>query len=214
MGRYIVSFFSVRAFIVGLSPKRAQLAWEIRLRMVQPDQTESSAAPPAEEDFSPLAELGIAPARRSLVRRLLRVAGIAALVGYFGFAAVVLALRFWILPQIEEHPEGIAQIISRNIGQRVSIGSVDSGWQRLRPYLALTDVRLYDQEGRVALSLPSVSCTVSWDSLAFGTLRFNSLSLDKPHLNIRRDNAGTLYVAGVRLDPEIGGGGFTNWLLA
>src|ERR1035437_6295140 len=169
MGRYIVSFFSVRAFIVGLSPKPAQPAWEIRLRMVQPDQTETSATPPAEEDFSPLAELGLAPARRGVVRRLLRVAGIAALVVYFGFAAVVLALRFWILPQIENHPEGIGQIISRNIGQRVSIGSVDSGWQRLRPYLALTDVRLYDQEGRVALSLPAVSCTLSWDSLVFGT---------------------------------------------
>ena len=182
--------------------------------MVQPDQTENSVTPPAEEDFSPLAELGVAPERRSLVRRLLRIAGIAALVVYFAFAAVVLALRFWILPQIEQHPEAIAEVISRNIGQRVSIGSVDSGWQRLRPFLALTDVRLYDQEGRVALSLPSVSCTLSWDSIAFGALRFESLSLDKPDLNIRRDNAGTLYVAGVRLDPAETGGGFTNWLLA
>lgn len=182
--------------------------------MVQPDQTETSATLSAEEDSSPLAELGVAPARRSLVRRMLRIAGIAALVVYFGFAAVVLALRFWILPQIEEHPEAIAEVISRNIGQRVSIGSVDSGWQRLRPYLDLTDVRLYDQEGRVALSLRSVSCTLSWESLAFGALRFDSLSLDKPDLNIRRDNAGTLYVAGVRLDPEAAGGGITNWLLA
>jgi uncharacterized protein (TIGR02099 family) len=182
--------------------------------MVQPNQTETSATPPAEEDFSPLAELGVAPARSGLVRRLLRIGGIAALVIYFGFAAMVLALRFWILPQIEDHPEAIAQVISRNIGQRVSIGSVDSGWQRLRPYLDLTDVRLYDTEGRVALSLPAVSCTLSWDSLAFGALRFDSLSLDKPNLNIRRDNAGTLYVAGVKLNPEAAGGGFSDWLLA
>lgn len=181
--------------------------------MVPPEYTETSAAPPAGEEFSPLAELGVAPARRSFVRRLLRVAGIAALALYFGFAALVLALRFWILPQLEQHPEAIAQVISRNIGQRVSIGSVDSGWQRLRPYLDLTDVRLYDQEGRVALSLRAVSCTLSWDSFAFGTLRFDSLSLDKPDLNMRRDPAGTLYVAGVRLDPEAAGGGFANWLL-
>lgn len=182
--------------------------------MVPPEHTESSAAPPAGEEFSPLAELGVAPARRSFVRRLLRVAGIAALALYFGFAALVLTLRFWILPQLEEHPEAIAQAISRNIGQRVSIGSVESGWQRLRPYLDLTEVRLYDKEGRVALSLPSVSCTLSWDSFAFGALRFDSLSLDKPDLNMRRDPAGTLYVAGVRLDPEAAGGGFANWLLA
>ena len=182
--------------------------------MVQPDQTETSATASAEEDFSPLAELGVAPQRRSLVRRLLRFAGIAALVAYFGFAAVVLALRFWILPQIEEHPELIAQAISRNINQRVSIGGADSGWQRLRPYLALTDLRLYDQEGRVALSLPSVSLTVSWDSLAFGALRFHSLILDKPHLSIRRDLAGAVYVAGVKLNTENAGAGFSDWLLA
>jgi uncharacterized protein (TIGR02099 family) len=182
--------------------------------MVQPDQTESSATPSEAEDFSPLAELGVAPQRRPLVRRLLRVTGITALILYFGFAAVLLALRFWILPQIEDHPELIAQAISRNIGQRVSIGSVDSGWQRLRPYLALTDLRLYDSDGRIALSLPSVSCTLSWDSLVFGTLRFNSLSLDRPDLNIRRDQAGTLYVAGVKLNAQAAGAGFSEWLMA
>ena len=182
--------------------------------MVQPDQTETSAAPSESEDFSPLAELGVAAERRNLVRRLLRFAGIAALVVYFGFAAVVLTLRFWILPQIEDRPELIAGVISRNIGQRVSIGSVDSGWQRLRPYLALTELRLYDNAGRVALSLPSVSCTLSWDSLVFGALRFHSLSLDKPLLNIRRDEAGGVFIAGVRLNTEDAGAGFSDWLLA
>jgi uncharacterized protein (TIGR02099 family) len=182
--------------------------------MAQPDQTATSVTPPAEEDFSPLAELGVARAQRGLVRKLLRIAGIGALIVYFGFAAIVLALRFWVLPQIEDHPEAVAQIISRNIGQRVSIRSVDSGWQRLRPYLDLADVQLYDQEGRVALSLPAVSCTLSWDSLAFGELRFNSLSLDKPNLNVRRDTSGALHVAGVKLNPEDAGGGFVNWLLA
>ena len=182
--------------------------------MVPPDQPESNVAPPAEEDFSPLAELGVAPERRGLVRRLLRFAGIAALVVYFGFAVVVLALRFWILPQIEDRPELVTQAISRNIGQRVGIGGVDTGWQGLRPYLALTELQLYDKEGRVALSLPSVSLTVSWDSLVFGTLRLHSLFLDKPQLNIRRDPAGTVYVAGVKLNTEDTGAGFSDWLLA
>ena len=182
--------------------------------MVRSDQTDTSPTPSAAEDFSPLAELGVAPERRSLVRRLLRFAGIAALTAYFVFAAVVLALRFWILPQIEQHPELIAQAISRNIGQRVSIGSVDSGWQGLRPYLALTELRLYDRDDRIALSLPAVSCTLSWDSFAFGALRFNSLSLDKPKLNIRRDPQGVLYVAGLKLNTEDAGAGFSEWLLA
>ncbi|MBE0614800.1 MAG: TIGR02099 family protein [Burkholderiales bacterium] len=182
--------------------------------MAQSEQTEDEAAASEKEDFSPLAELGIAPQKRSLVRRLLRFFGFAALFAYFAFAAVVLGLRFWILPQIEEHPELISQAISRNIGQRVSIGSVDSGWQRLRPYLALTDLRLYDNEGRVALSLPSASCTLSWESLAFGVLRFHSLAFDKPQLNIRRDQRGAVYVAGVRLNTETAGEGFSGWLLA
>ena len=81
--------------------------------MVQPDQAESSATPPAEEEYSPLAELGLPPQRRGIARRLLRFFGIATLVAYFGFAAVVLALRFWILPQIEDHPEAVAEVIPR-----------------------------------------------------------------------------------------------------
>ena len=178
--------------------------------MAQSEQAEDRAVASDAEDF----ELGVAPQRRGLVHRWLRYFGFAALFVYFGFAAVVLALRFWILPQIEEHPELIAQTISRGIGQRVSIGSVDSGWQRLRPYLALTDLQLYDSEGRVALSLPSVSCTLSWDSLAFGALRFHSLSFDKPHLNIRRDQGGAVYVAGLRLNTEASSEGFSGWLLA
>ncbi len=182
--------------------------------MVRSDQTETSSTPPAAEEFSPLAELGVAPERRSLVRRLLRFAGIAALSAYFGFAAVVLVLRFWALPWIEAHPELVAQAISRNIGQRVSIGSVDSGWQGLRPFLALTELRLYDGDEHVALSLPAVSCTLAWDSLVFGTLRFHSLTLDKPHLNVRRDQDGLLYVAGVKLKTEDAGAGFADWLLA
>lgn len=181
--------------------------------MVQSGPTEPDSPASAEEVFSPLAELGVAPAQRSLVRHLLHYAGIGLMVVYFGFAAVVLALRFWVLPQIEERPDLIAQAISRNIGQRVSIGGVDSGWQGLRPFLALTDLRLYDGEGRVALSLPAVSCTLSWDSFVFGALRFNSLALDKPHLNIRRDQQGALYVAGVKLKTEDAGAGFSEWLL-
>jgi uncharacterized protein (TIGR02099 family) len=184
--------------------------------MAQPDQTENSVESPAAPDLTPQARSRLLrrQARRLLARRLLRFFGIGLLALYFGFAAVVLLLRFWILPQIEDNPEAVAQVISRNIGQRVSIGSVDSGWQRLRPYLALTDVRLHDKEGRVALSLPSVSCTLSWDSLAFFELRFHSLALDKPELNIRRDDTGALYIAGVKLDTEDAGSGFSNWLLA
>lgn len=182
--------------------------------MVQADQAENGTTPSDAEDFSPLEELGVAPERRSLVRRLLRFAGIAALTFYFGFAAVVLALRFWILPQIESHPELMAQAISRNIGQRVSIGKVESGWQRLRPYLDVSELRLYDQEGRIALSLDSVSLNLSWDSFVFGALRFHSLTLDKPQLNIRRDQDGTVYVAGVKLNTEAAGVGFSDWLLA
>ena len=181
--------------------------------MAQLDQPTSSATPQAAAESSPLTELGVAPKQVNLVRKLLRFFAIASLAAYFCFAAVVLALQYWILPQIEANPQAIAEMISRNIGQRVSIGSADSGWQRLRPYLELTDVRLHDQEGRVALSLPSVSCTLSWDTLAFGKLHFYSLSLDKPELNIRRDSTGALYVAGIKLDTSGAARGFSDWLV-
>ena len=181
--------------------------------MTEPEQSAQSSSPPPHRALA-LPHVELTPERRSLLGKAARIVGMVLLAVYFTFAAVILALRFWVLPQIEDNPDAVARSISINIGQRVSLGAVDTGWQGLRPYLSLSDVRVHDPEGKVALSLPSMSCTLSWESIVFGELRFHTLSLDKPELDIRRDAAGAIYVAGIKLDSGGSAGGFSQWLLA
>ena len=94
--------------------------------------------------------------RRAWPRRLVAVLGWTAVGAYFAAAAVVLGLRYWLLPNITHYSGFIEQAVSRTIGERVTIGAIRAGWEGLRPELDLTDFRIHDREGRVALSLPAV----------------------------------------------------------
>ena len=148
------------------------------------------------------------------MKRLLRALEVLAWFAFFAFAALVLALRYWVLPQIERYRPDIVAAISSGVGLPVKVGSIQGGWSGLRPYLTFSDVRILDAQGREALVLPSVHNVVSYRSLLHGELRLHSLVVDGPRLTVRRDPAGALYVAGVRLSGGGSGDGrFRQWVL-
>ena len=149
----------------------------------------------------------------SIMKRIWRAVEVAAWTAFFAFAVLLLTLRFWVLPKVAEHREQIAVIAARVIGQPVKIGAIEAGWYGLRPQISLSDVRILDKDGRDALVLPSVENVLSWDSLLHGELRLSVLVIDGPRLTVRRDASGTLYVAGLKLGPDPGTPGFTDWVL-
>jgi uncharacterized protein (TIGR02099 family) len=132
---------------------------------------------------------------------------------FFALAAAVLALRFWFLPEIERYREAIVAAASRAVGQPVSIGGIDGDWLGLHPRVNLSDVRIRDSDGRQVLALPRVQNVLSWRALALGRIRLHSMVIEGLHLQVRRDAAGVLHVAGQKLGGE-GGSGFADWLLA
>ena len=133
---------------------------------------------------------------------------------YFVFAGIFLGLRYWLLPNIGRYSESIERAVSQAVGERVTIGGVQAGWEGLRPEINLADVRIHDREGRVALSLPVVEAVVGWSSVFYGSVRFESLALERPDLEVRRDADGHLYVAGLELRGVSSTPGFSDWLLA
>ena len=144
-----------------------------------------------------------------------RIIGWAALAFYFLFAAAVLSLRYWILPKVAQYRSDIEQSASKVLGQRITIGSIEADWQGLRPELLLSNVTVFDHDGRAALSLPSVEAIVGWTSALVGSPRFYSLALERPQLEIRRDQAGKFYVAGIELHPaQAGDAGIAHWVLS
>jgi uncharacterized protein (TIGR02099 family) len=149
----------------------------------------------------------------SIMKRIWRAVEVAAWTAFFAFAVLLLTLRFWVLPKVAEHREEIAVIAARVIGQPVKIGAIEAGWYGLRPQISLSDVRILDKDGREALVLPSVENVLSWDSLLHGEVRLSVLVIDGPRLTVRRDAAGAIYVAGLKLGSNPGTPGFTDWVL-
>lgn len=132
----------------------------------------------------------------------------------FVFAAIILGLRYWVLPNIEQYREDIAQAVSRAAGQRITIGKISGNWDGMRPELKLENVTVLDAAGQPALELSRVDSTLSWRSLAAFEPRFHSLELYRPVLNLRRDPSGTIWVAGIAVSHKPDeSGGIADWLL-
>ncbi len=130
------------------------------------------------------------------------------------FAAVVLSLRYWVLPNIEHYRGDIAQAVSQMIHQRVTIGKISANWDGMRPGLVLENVTLFDATNQPALELSRVDTTVSWLSVLSHEFRFHSLEIHRPVLNVRRDTKGMIWVAGIELAQRPGeGDGVADWLL-
>ena len=153
------------------------------------------------------------PARNSL-RNVLRALEILAWAAFFAFAIVFLALRYWLLPNVEQYRADIVAAISRSIGLPVKVGALATDWQGLRPRLSISDVRVYDAGGREALVLPVVENVVAWRSLIARDLRLHSFVIDGPKLAVRRDARGELFVAGIRISGDRSDAKLTDWILS
>ncbi|HEX8603773.1 MAG TPA: DUF3971 domain-containing protein, partial [Pseudoduganella sp.] len=137
------------------------------------------------------------------------------LIVYFALALLFLALRWAVLPNIDHYKDDIERLASRAAGNPVTIERIYASWSGLRPNLFLGDVVLRDDTGQQALRLPSVSATLSWWSLASLDVRFESLELIRPSLDVLRDANGRIHVAGVPVDPtRKDDGRGADWLLA
>lgn len=129
------------------------------------------------------------------------------------FSVLLLALRYWLLPDIEHYREDIAAIITRAAGQRVTIGAVSANWDGLRPHLMLRTVQVHDKEDNPALLLNQIENTLSWLSFLHGEIRFHEIRIEQPDLTVHRDANGIIHVAGIALSPDQSEGGFPDWLL-
>lgn len=136
---------------------------------------------------------------------------------------VAWAVLLWaILPRVDGWRADLAQQATKALGLKVEIGQVRGRADGIWPTLALQDVRLLDAGGRVALSLPEVEArlsltTLSPQALLDGELRLDRLTLVRPALDIRRDAAGDIHIAGLKLpatSATSGDGGGLDWVLS
>jgi uncharacterized protein (TIGR02099 family) len=133
--------------------------------------------------------------------------------GYVVFAAILLLVRFALLPNIESYRGDIERALSASLAQNVVIDRVDGGWQGMRPRLTLHGFQVRGGDGRPALSFDQVDAVLAWSSLIHLDLRLYRLSVVAPALNLRRDAKGTIFVGGLELKADQKGPDFSDWLL-
>ncbi|HEY8904557.1 MAG TPA: DUF3971 domain-containing protein, partial [Rhodoferax sp.] len=127
-----------------------------------------------------------------------------ALLFWLAFGATWAALHWWIVPRIGEFRPQLQAQASKALGVPVRLGAITAKSGGLMPSLELADVEMLDAQGRVALSLPRILVTLSPRSV--WRLGFEQLYIDRPKLDIRRDAAGRISVAGL----DFSGDGATN----
>ncbi|MFA6443848.1 MAG: YhdP family protein [Sterolibacterium sp.] len=156
------------------------------------------------------------PNRPPWLRRLARLLLSLAALAYFGFALVFIALRYVILPQVNDYHVDIERMLSDSLRLPVAISAIDAQWQGLRPQLALHGFQVHDRQGRPALVLDDVRAEISWTSLLHLALRLHRLEIASPALTIRRDAQGQVFVAGLQVNTASPDrqDDFSDWLLA
>ncbi|GAA4359419.1 YhdP family protein [Variovorax defluvii] len=142
--------------------------------------------------------------------RLLKVTAVAArwllgllIAAWLLLALSVVVLHAWIVPRIGDYRPALEAQASKAIGVPVRIGSITANSATLFPSFELRDVVLHDDAQREALRLTRVVASVSPRSLF--RLNFEQLYIEGPALEVRRDAAGKLHVAGLHMATDTTG---------
>ena len=112
------------------------------------------------------------------------------------------ALHAFIVPRIGDYREWLQTQASQAIGLQVRVASVRAAGGWLVPWFEVDQVTLLDAQGQTVLRLPRVQVALSPLGVIRGKL--DQLVIDQPELDVRRDEQGHVWVAGV--DVSAGGG--------
>lgn len=182
--------------------------------------SDTSPDMPAEAGSAPPAAAQLR--RRSWWSRGLRLGAWTALV-LGGLLALGWAVLQWaIVPRLDQWRPAVERHATRALGVKVKVGRLQGQRDGLLPAVTIHDLSLLDAQDRPTLTLPLVQARLSLRSLWPGTLwrgelRLDRLVIDSPSLDVRRDRAGRIYVAGVLLgNPSAKGddGEAADWLFS
>ncbi|WP_296444857.1 YhdP family protein [Rhodoferax sp. UBA5149] len=135
------------------------------------------------------------------------------LTAWFVFGLAWGALHWLIVPRIGEFRPQLEARATQVLGVPVRIGAIAAYSSGMIPSFELTDVQLFDAQGREALRLPRVLAALSPRSILH--LGFEQLYVDRPELNIRRGMDGKIVVAGLDFSNSSDSGhGAADWFFS
>ncbi|QKD46047.1 TIGR02099 family protein [Alicycliphilus denitrificans] len=123
------------------------------------------------------------------------------------------ALHGWIVPRIGDFRPQLEAQAQRALGVPVRIAAVSARSEGFFPAVELSGVALLDPQGREALRLPRVVVALSPRSLL--RLGFEQIYIEGPELDIRREQDGRIFIAGLSFrDTGETDSAAADWLFA
>ena len=160
--------------------------------------------------------IDLTPAPSSLLKTLTTVARWSlwlVLTAWIIFVMTWGALHWLIVPRIGEFRAQLEVKATQILGVPVRIGAIAAQSTGMIPSFELTNVQLFDAQGREALLLPRVLAALSPRSI--WNLGFEQLYVDRPELNVRRGVDGRIYVAGLDISKNGDlGSGAADWFFS
>lgn len=131
----------------------------------------------------------------------------------YGVAALgMLAVRFWVVPHVNDWRPQVEQRLSVALDAQVTIDQLSAGWSGLNPTLAVQNLRLASAQGAEFLRVPDAFAVIAWRSLLAWDLRLKQLEVNGVEISAERRADGSIVIAGqtlsdlpsqhVRLDAE------------
>lgn len=151
------------------------------------------------------------------MKPLLRGLGRALLVCYVLIVIVMLGIRYWLLPHIDQWRTPIAYVLSSVTNSEVKIGHLKGQWQGVTPEIHVFDVYVKDHELTESIHIPYMMARIKWRGLLQKQLHFSQLLIDGLELALWRDKNLQLHIAGQALSVEQSAkppasSGFVRWL--
>ncbi len=152
-----------------------------------------------------------APVWRKLWRLLWKTAVALAVLAVAG----MLLVRFVLWPRVGLAREWMEREASVTLQAKVGIGTLETYWEGWHPAFRAQRIEARDAAGRQTLAIQDVQARLSWRSLPRLQITFAFLHASHADVLVRRDAAGTLSVAGIKVEPSAGSDGtFFDQLLS
>lgn len=135
-------------------------------------------------------------------RVVVRVLAALLVIVFFLFALAILATRYVVLPHIDDYRSYIEAAAMRAVGAQVRLGDIEASWTGLHPRLRVQNARILNAAGEDALLLPEADAVIGWRSLLTLQPELLYLKVSAPHVQVRRDAAGRVWMAGIRLSAS------------
>lgn len=132
-----------------------------------------------------------------------RVLRYALLLLVLAVAAVVLSLRYYFLPRIDDFRSQILTRLEQQLDLRLDLDYIAADWKGLNPSLELSGLLVRDASRQhVLLRLPTLSAKLSWRSLLRGQPVFRYVHTEGLQLDVRRDKQGQWWIVNQALEGD------------